>query len=131
MYDSGKIIIGLLIFLVAMTFPIWYNAIGGDVASPPELEYATKGIPGRDACVMPADYMRPEHMALLDEWRTEVVRNGNRVYVAPDGRKFDRSLTNTCMDCHSNKDKFCDACHNYMAIVPYCWDCHIESEATK
>jgi len=36
------------------------------------------------------------------------------------------SLQNGCMTCHSNKKKFCDECHNYMAVVPYCWDCHIQ-----
>jgi hypothetical protein len=29
------------------------------------------------------------------------------------------------MECHSNKTKFCDQCHNYMGVAPYCWDCHI------
>jgi hypothetical protein len=38
------------------------------------------------------------------------------------------SLTNTCLDCHPNKDTFCDRCHNYMAVSPYCWDCHIVPE---
>jgi len=30
------------------------------------------------------------------------------------------------MHCHSNKKKFCDECHNYMAVKPFCWDCHIQ-----
>jgi hypothetical protein len=30
------------------------------------------------------------------------------------------------MDCHSNKSKFCDQCHNYVDVDPFCWDCHIE-----
>ena len=38
------------------------------------------------------------------------------------------SLQNECMRCHSNKKKFCDECHNYMAVKPYCWDCHIAAE---
>ncbi len=29
------------------------------------------------------------------------------------------SLQNGCMKCHSNKKKFCDECHNYMAVKPY------------
>jgi hypothetical protein len=36
------------------------------------------------------------------------------------------SLTRTCLDCHSNKAEFCDRCHTYMAVDPYCWDCHVE-----
>jgi hypothetical protein len=37
------------------------------------------------------------------------------------------SLSNTCLDCHSNKAEFCDRCHNYASVSPYCWDCHIDN----
>ena len=36
------------------------------------------------------------------------------------------SLTNTCLGCHSNKAQFCDQCHNYLEVTPYCWDCHVD-----
>jgi len=131
MFDGWKIIFGLIVFLVLMTSPIWYNAIAGKGEYVPDLEIATADVPGKDQCVMPVEYMRPNHMDLLDEWRDEVVRNGARVHVAPDGRKYDRSLSNTCMDCHSNKDQFCDKCHDYLSVDPYCWECHIEPEVMK
>jgi hypothetical protein len=35
-------------------------------------------------------------------------------------------LQNTCLNCHNNKSKFCDQCHNYAEVTPYCWECHIE-----
>jgi hypothetical protein len=35
------------------------------------------------------------------------------------------------MDCHSDKTKFCDQCHNYLSVNPYCWDCHIAPEEKK
>jgi len=35
------------------------------------------------------------------------------------------------MKCHSNKKEFCDKCHNYMAVVPYCWSCHIAPKEEK
>jgi len=38
------------------------------------------------------------------------------------------SLQNTCMECHSNKSKFCDQCHTYAAVNPFCWECHIQPE---
>jgi hypothetical protein len=41
------------------------------------------------------------------------------------------SLTGTCLDCHSDKEKFCDACHTYSAVDPYCWDCHVIPEEAK
>ena len=131
MFDGWKIILGLIVFLILMTSPIWFNAATGKGAYVPDLELATEDIAGKDQCVMPAEYMRPYHMDLLNEWRDEVVRNGERVHVAPDGRKYDRSLSNTCMDCHSNKDKFCDRCHDYLSVDPYCWECHIEPEVMK
>jgi hypothetical protein len=65
-------------------------------------------------------------MELLNSWRDEVVRDGDRIFTSLTGQVFNKSLSNTCMDCHSNKSEFCDACHNYGAITPYCWDCHIE-----
>jgi hypothetical protein len=43
-----------------------------------------------------------------------------------DGKPVTMSLVGTCMRCHSNKSQFCDACHNYLAVSPYCWECHIE-----
>jgi hypothetical protein len=71
--------------------------------------------------------MRADHMQLLDLWRHSVVREGKRIYVNPDGKEYNMSLSNTCLDCHSNKAEFCDRCHNYASVRPYCWDCHIEN----
>lgn len=128
MYDSGKIIIGLIVFLILMTFPIWFNAIAGKGDYVPDLEIKTINDPGRNQCVMEKGYMHPYHMDLLDEWRDDVVRNGERIHVSPEGKKYNRSLSSTCLDCHSNKDKFCDRCHDYMGVQPYCWECHLEPE---
>ncbi len=70
MYDTGKIITGLIIFTGLMTYPIW-RGVAGNV---PKLEKPTIS---RD-CVAPIQYMRTSHMKLLDEWRDEVLRDGNR-----------------------------------------------------
>jgi hypothetical protein len=43
------------------------------------------------------------------------------------GKEFEMSLQKTCMKCHTNKAEFCDKCHNYASVRPYCWDCHIEN----
>jgi len=72
--------------------------------------------------------MKANHMDLLNQWRDDVVRKGVRIYKAGNGRKFEMSLSNTCMNCHSNKSEFCDECHGYGGVDPYCWDCHIEPE---
>jgi hypothetical protein len=122
MYDSGKVIAGIVIFIVLMTSPFWL-AIGKQ-AEFPELEKpaAEKG----KKCVESNEYMRANHMQMLDDWRNEVVRDGEREYVSTDGRKFDKSLTRKCLDCHENKKKFCDKCHTYSGVSPYCWTCHVD-----
>ena len=122
MYDAGKIITGLIIFLCLITAPIWYIVASGEAAYVPEPEIVTE----EKQCIEPAEWMRENHMDLLNDWRESVVREGTRTYVASDGQEYDMSLTDTCMDCHLNKAEFCDRCHNYVAAKPDCWDCHSE-----
>jgi hypothetical protein len=64
----------------------------------------------------------------LNQWRTEVVRGDARYTEGPFGKRIEKSLSNTCLDCHSNKETFCDRCHTQVAVDPYCWDCHITPE---
>jgi hypothetical protein len=71
--------------------------------------------------------MRASHMKLLVEWRDLAVRQGVR-NVAIDGRTWKVSLTATCLDCHDDKAKFCDRCHEYAAVSPGCWSCHVVPE---
>ena len=122
MYNGGLIKAGLALFLVLATFPLWYNLALGDSAARPELEMPDPAV--HPNCVAPLEQMRSSHMDLLDDWRDAVVRDGERIYTADDGTKYEMSLTKTCMDCHTNKEKFCDRCHDYMDVAPYCWDCH-------
>ncbi|MFO7606863.1 MAG: sulfate reduction electron transfer complex DsrMKJOP subunit DsrJ [Desulfurivibrionaceae bacterium] len=122
MYDTGKIIPGLLVFVGLVTFPVWY-AFGTDAGQPPNPEKPTKA----RQCVAATDYMRTSHMVLLDDWRDNVVREGgDRRAKTADGTEYVRSLQNGCMNCHTSKQKFCDECHTYVAVKPYCWDCHIQ-----
>ena len=139
MYDSKPVITGIVIFLVIFTYPLWSNV--GSASTPPKpdakpaLEYAKKAnLP--QTCVAPKEFMRNSHMVLLDNWRDHVVRQQDRIYVVEDENgntvaQYKISLTSECMKCHSNKKTFCDSCHNYMAISPYCWDCHLEPKEVK
>ena len=128
MNDKKFIIIGVVIFLVIVTFPFWYNR--GKAAPAPEPVLTAKA-KAAQKCIRSTEYMRAEHMQLLDVWREAVVREGSRVYVNPDGKEFNMSLSNTCLDCHSNKVEFCDRCHDYASVRPYCWDCHIDNPKEK
>jgi hypothetical protein len=124
MRDKGRILIGLLAFLVLATFPVWYNLVSGHESQPPEIVLPSD----ESQCVADTDYMRTEHMQLLMDWRDEVVRDKQRIHTTADNRRFEKSLTRTCMDCHSDKAEFCDRCHDYVGVTPYCWDCHVEPE---
>ena len=123
MYDGGKIVTGLVIFLALITLPFWYNQASGEAGARPEPKIETEA----SACVAPLEYMRSSHMILLDEWRETVVRGGSRVYEAPNGKEYEMSLSNTCMECHPNRKEFCQQCHDYVGVDLYCWDCHVES----
>src|SRR5512138_1132377 len=102
-YNGKKIIPGVLIFVALATLPLWYNM--GRATPPPDPKIDTPVIQAmaQKQCILPKAEMRTGHMQLLNDWRTQVVRYGNRVYVAADGKKYDMSLQNDCMKCHSNK----------------------------
>lgn len=123
MRDRGYILAGLLVFLSAITFPIWYNLAGGKTSKGPEPK-----LPAQEKfCVAPVSYMKTSHMELLMQWRDQAVRQDIRNFRAYDGRNYTISLTGTClMKCHTNKAEFCDRCHNYAGANPYCWDCHVD-----
>lgn len=119
MYDAGKIIVGIIIFLALILSPYLYHL--GKSTAPPTLVTGTT----EKQCVEATAFMRSDHMVLLDKWRDEVVREGKRIYVNSKGRQFNISLQNTCLKCHTKKTQFCDRCHNYLDVAPACWDCHI------
>jgi hypothetical protein len=124
MFDAGKVLASLAFFLVLLTFPFWY---GKGRTAPPALPLDTPEIQKLSVkkCVEPTAYMKASHMELLDRWRDAVVRDGDRLYANHEGRKFPMSLSQTCLGCHSNKEKFCDACHKYSGVEPKCWSCHV------
>lgn len=128
MNDKKWIVTGLVIFVILATIPFWYNR--GKAAPGPELILTEKAQAAK-TCIRDTEWMRGEHMQLLDVWRHNVVRNAERTYVNEKGEKFNMSLSNTCLDCHSNKAEFCDRCHDWAAVTPYCWDCHIENPKEK
>lgn len=116
---------GLAVFVLAVLSPFWFNMVTTTQAAPePELLG-----PAKEAkkCVLDTYEMRANHMSLLDEWRDAVVRDADRIYVSANGHAFNMSLStgeNSCLGCHEDKAKFCDACHTYTSVDPYCWECH-------
>ena len=119
MHDAGKILIGVIIFFVLATIPVWNSAASG------KADYVPQPVtPDQPECIESGEWMTLHHMKLLDNWRQHVVREGESYYEASDGEDWFMSLTETCLGCHTSKADFCDQCHNYADVQPECWTCH-------
>lgn len=125
LYDRGIIIGGIVIFVILVTLPFWTGRGKAPAAPAPSLDTPVIQALAEKRCVEGKAFMRSNHMRLVTSWRDGVVREGNRSYVSSNGNVFETSLSGTCLKCHSNKDQFCDRCHNYVGARPNCWDCHI------
>lgn len=124
--DKGPIMLGLVLFVVVMLVATVYNLMNGKAGAMPKLDKPTHA----KSCVKPAKWMRENHMKLLDDWRNEVVRNGNRATIVVDGKRYEKSLTKGCLKCHTSKTRFCDQCHKWAGVSRTgselnCWHCHI------
>ncbi|MDR3630115.1 MAG: sulfate reduction electron transfer complex DsrMKJOP subunit DsrJ [Desulfocapsaceae bacterium] len=126
MYNKGTIIPGLIIFVLIVMSPVLYNGLKAGSVPKPEPPPG-----GEKQCVLPVSEMRDKHMQLLNEWRDEVLRDDERVTVVADGKQYRKGLQLACMQCHTNKEKFCDSCHEYASVKPYCWDCHLTPAQQK
>ena len=121
MCGKGKIITGIVVFLIIVLAPLWYNAFTGKASYVPDLKLPAD----EKQCVEDTQFMKANHMDLLNTWRESAVRKGIRSYKAHDGKVYTISLTGTCLKCHADKEKFCDRCHDYAGVKsPGCWDCH-------
>ncbi|RPJ22882.1 MAG: hypothetical protein EHM35_17820 [Planctomycetaceae bacterium] len=129
MRDRVFISIGLLLFLVLVTFPMWQGIAAKSSTRGPDIKAAA----GQKSCVAPTSYMRVAHMDLLMDWRDGKVREQQRRYTAFDGKVYDVNLTSTCLtQCHGSKDDFCDRCHVYAGVpAPDCWGCHTSPPAAS
>jgi hypothetical protein len=84
-----------------------------------------------EQCVEDTDFMRRNHMKVLDHHRDKTMREGIRTK--------QHSLKN-CIDCHATpdasgqrtvlgKDHFCQSCHTYAAVQVDCFQCHSSKPA--
>jgi hypothetical protein len=161
MYDGGKIIPGLIIGLCLFLSPFGYNAIFGKDTKAPEPELTAKAKEAKQCVApkqyMTAWHMQlldnwrhdvvrdgkryfntnvdlwwdySLDSSLIENWRRFVTDSEVQEPGKP-GKTYYKSLQVTCMDCHSNKSKFCDRCHEYAGVTPYCWDCHVAPKENK
>jgi hypothetical protein len=131
LYNKGYIIAGIMVFVILITLPLWHGR--SKSAAPPVLSLETPAIHAlaEKSCVEDTAFMRASHMKLLVDWRDRAVREGNHRYISKSGKVYEISLTGTCLKCHSNKEQFCDRCHNYVGAKPSCWSCHVIPQEVK
>lgn len=86
----------------------------------PQITKAVKG----EQCVEDTDYMRRNHMKVLDGHRDKTVIEGVRTK---------KHSLKECINCHASettgsvaatKDDFCVSCHSYAAVKIDCFECH-------
>jgi len=114
--------LGLMVALLPFA-----QASAGDVPKP----VIQKG--EGDKCVEDTDYMRRNHMKVLNHHRDKTVHEGIRTK--------QHSLKG-CIDCHATpnaagqktvlgKDHFCQSCHVYAAVSIDCFQCHSSKPASS
>ncbi len=114
---KAKVIVimaGLSLFLL---FPFLYNAVGTGLFQEVKIPKPKIEKPGK--CVKETDFMRANHGKLLVHNRSDIVREGKRQIT---GLK-------TCRKCHTNREEFCDRCHNFVGVFTLnekmgCLACH-------
>jgi hypothetical protein len=143
MYDRSKIILGIVIFLGVIAFPVYYNNVLGQSKDSKGESNVLKGKKNVDALHFHIGVekeqrtlkdMRANHMKILDNWRNAVVRDGIR--------KPGMSLQNGCLICHAKEKKnviefgdkeatACEDCHVKTGVQLYCWECHFDPKEAK
>lgn len=84
-----------------------------------------------EQCVEDTEFMRKNHMKVLNHQRDETMHDGIRTK--------QHSLKN-CIECHATpdasgqrtvlgKDNFCQSCHSYAAVQIDCFQCHSSKPA--
>lgn len=114
------------LFLLLLTLLLMAGTPAHAGAPRPDIPKAIKG----EQCVEDTEFMRRNHMELLEHQRDDTVRRGFR------SKKH--SLKN-CFTCHVVKDSggqpvtaadprhFCRECHDYAAVQVDCWQCHVST----
>ncbi|MHC4798938.1 MAG: quinone-interacting membrane-bound oxidoreductase complex subunit QmoC [Planctomycetota bacterium] len=113
---NHKKVIAVTISILIVLFPLGYSVVGAafspdDQSPQPFLEKPDEQY---KECVRDAGYMRIHHMDLIRDARDAVVR---------DGKKADIEL-DSCQECHTSRERFCNRCHNAVNLYLDCFICH-------
>ncbi len=115
--SSNKVLLVVVVVALILLFPFLYNAVGTGLFKDVQQPQPVIEKPGK--CVEETAYMRANHGRLLMHNRGQIVREGKRLIT---GLK-------TCRKCHTNREQFCDRCHNYVGVNTVneksgCFACH-------
>ena len=104
------VVLGLIILLPLVYSVVLWAFPSQMQCSQPFLEKPK----GHKKCIKDTEYMRSNHMTLLKNIRNQVMRQGEKGQM---GLK-------DCRQCHTNREQFCDKCHNAVNLKPDCFNCH-------
>lgn len=113
---GGKGRLAIVILVVIVIVPFAYSTVAHVLAQgQPETEpFLAPVDPQHENCVKDSTWMRYHHWELLRGIREEVVRYGKRGEVS----------LNTCQECHTSREQFCNRCHDATSLTPDCFGCH-------
>jgi len=112
MLKKYKGAVTVVILLLVVFLPIGYYLVR-DVF-PQDSEVFLEKPDQYDECIEDTEYMRFHHMDLLKEWREQSVREGIR---------GEHTLSD-CRDCHTDRSRFCNQCHEIVNLYLDCFGCH-------
>ncbi len=120
MLRKNKSTVAMAILALVILLPIGYYAVR-DAFSRSSEPFLEKPDPKYKECVRDTQYMRLHHMDLLKEIRVQVVREGKR----------EKITLESCRECHTNRGRFCNQCHNAVNLYPDCFGCHNYPESPQ
>ena len=105
-----------VILIVVILIPLGYSVVSGVInhANKSSEVFLERPDAKYKDCVKETRYMRFHHWQLLRGIREEIVRYGKRGDI----------VLNTCKECHTSRERFCDRCHNAASVRPDCFGCH-------
>ena len=118
-----KRLLAWVVVVLTTTTLAWAESDTQPKASGAPKPVITKAVKG-EQCVEDTDYMRRNHMKILNHQRDETVIKGIRTK---------KHSLKGCVDCHASektgsvataKEDFCVSCHSYTAVKIDCFECH-------
>jgi len=117
------ILSSVAIFAIVALGPFVINTATGHLLKGVDGPNPTPAMSG-DECLRPADEMRAHHMnylhSVMDSMR-HMWASG--IDMGEASIETDFSF-DKCQECHPTRGDFCDRCHDFVGVVPKCWECH-------